>query len=330
MNRRGAGARQTLVVPLLLVLAAGLLLCGCDDAIPIAEPQPADSVAPADSTELGMAPTDREEALENAVELSISARALYAALGRSGNREADDAVPPRISDLQRAALEPLQEAFLDLLQRHLIYLNQRAPGEDDLWRSKLADLSGAAEHIAASIERRILTGRTDRIHPLYIDRLDRLLVEMHCLDEPRSPCSGTNATLQFWHHFLDRLEAGIRRSCVELQCAGYGVIAPLSESARADLLLPTALVMSIEPAMRSWWRWLDLTEADRQFALAASQVAFTAATHLAQHNLALVSGIDEFARRAYLVFHRPQWPFNSLTLVRLLLAQYQRSIETTN
>ncbi len=313
-----------------LALAAGLLLCGCDDAIPVAETQPANPVAPADSIELGSAPTHREEALQAAVEVSVSARALYAVLGRSGNREADDAVPAQISEVQRAALEPLQEAFLDRLHHLLIYLNQRAPGEDDLWRSKLEDLSRAVGHIAASIERRILTGSTDRVHPLYVDRLDRLLVEMHCLDEVWSPCSGTNVALQLWHHFLDRLEAGIRLSCIELQCAGYGVFAPLSESARAELLVPTALVMSIEPAMRSWWTWLDLNEKDRQFALAASQVAYTAATHLAQHNLALVSGIDEFARRGYLVFHRPQWPSNSLTLVRLLLAQYQRSLETTN
>ncbi len=330
MNHKGAGARQALVLLASLALAAGLLLCGCDDAIPVAETRPANLVASADSTELGLAPTHREEALQAAVELSISARALYAALGRSGNREADDAVPPWISELQRAALEPLRKVFLDRLRHLLIYLNQRAPDENELWRSKLEDFSGAAEHIAASIERRILTGSTDRIHPLYIDRLDRLLVETHCLDKVWSPCSGTTAAFELWHYFLNHLEAGIRLSCVELQCAGYGVFAPLSESARAELLVPTALVMSIEPAMRSWWRWLDLNEADRQFALAASQVAFTAASHLAQHNLALVSGIDEFARRAYLVFHRPQWPFNSLTLVRLLLAQYQRSIETTN
>lgn len=307
-----------------LTLALVVFLCGCHDQIPVATPDGDDRWS--EHTGRGETPSERAvqaDILRAAVAVSVSARSLVAALGRPGTPIADRAFREGVAATQRRALQTLLDTFRTNADRFFGHLQEPDPFEDDEWRSHLTGYSAAAGHMIETTKNVIRRGGLDRVHPLYVDRLDQHVVALILEQNERGADAQLPFALDVIRLFLEELEAGEVDSCVELQCAGYGVFAPLSDAARSSLLIPTALVMSIEPAVTSWFRWIDVADSDRQFLLAAVEVAFTAARHLVDHNLVLVNGADEFARRGFLVFHQPQWPFNALALTHKLLAQYE-------
>ncbi|MXY87150.1 MAG: hypothetical protein F4209_11805 [Chloroflexi bacterium] len=264
----------------------------------------------------------RADVLQAAVAVSVSGRSLVAALGRPGAPIADRPFAPEVAAIQRRALEVLLNTFRTSADRFLSLLPREGPPDADEWRSHLTGLSAAADHLVDTTENAISRGRVDRVHPLYVDRLDQHVAALTLQHAQQGSQARLPFALGVLRLFLEELEAAVTRSCVELQCAGYGVSAPLSSAAKSSLLMPTVLMMSIEPAVMSWLRWFDLADDDREFLLAAVDIAFTAARHYVDHNLALVHGADEFARRGFLVFHQPQWPFNALAITHRLLARY--------
>ena len=307
-----------------LTLALVLFLCGCQDQIPVATPGSGDRWS--EHSGRGETPSElavQADTLRAAVAVSVSARSLVGALGRPGAPIADRAFPEEVAAIQRRALQTLLDTFRANSERFVRHLREQEPLEDDEWRSHLTGYSTAADHMIETTENVIRRGVVDRVHPLYVDRLDQHVIALIPEQSERRGHTRLRFALDVLRLFLEELEAGEVHSCIELQCAGYGVFAPLPDAARSSLLIPTALVMSIEPAVTSWFRWIELTDGNRQFLLAAVEVAFTAARHLVDHNLALVNGADEFARRGFLVFHQPQWSFNALALTHRLLAQYE-------
>jgi len=316
----GSAARRLTVLTLALVV----FLCGCDDQIPVATP----GVAESSSEFVGRGESLSEQSaradlLQAPVVVSVSGRSLVAALGQPGAPIADRAFPEGVAPIQRRALQTLLNTFRANSERFLRNLREQEPLKDDEWRSHLTGYLSEAGHMIETTENVIRHGVVDRVHPLYVDRLDQHVIALIPELSERGAHTRLPFALDVLRLFLEELEAGEVHSCIELQCAGYGVFAPLPDAASSSLLIPTALVMSIEPAVTSWFRWIDLTDGNRQFLLAAVEVAFTAARHLVDHNLALVNGADEFARRGFLVFHQPQWPFNALSLTHRLLAQYE-------
>lgn len=310
-----------------VTLALVSMLCGCADQIPVATPDSGERPSElADRGETLTEPAAHADLLQAAVAVSVSARSLVAALGRPGAPIADKTFPPEAAAIQRRALPTLLDSFQTKSDRFLSLIQQPHPLEENEWRAHRMGYSAAVDHMIETTENVIGRGGLDRVHPLYVDRLDEHVVALVLKHDQQRAYAGLPFALDVLRMLLHELEAAATRSCVELQCAGYGVFAPLSVAARSSLLIPTTLVMSIEPTASSWFRWIELADDDREFLLAAVKVAFTAARHLVDHNLVLVSGADEFARRGFLVFHQPQWPFNALALTDRLLAQYEASL----
>ncbi len=306
-----------------------LLFCvGCQDRIPAAGEARSGASDIAESGEpLGLA-LDASERLRVAVEFSTTARTLFSILGRSGQYDFermfrfDYASYPGIEPIQQEALKLILPSFREQKQRVIsVFVNRDEQGERQ--PEAVEGFLKAVEHIEHSAEKMIARGIMDRVHPLYVDRLDRNLITLSGAADSASKADALGKAFVVLNGYLDQLDQARGRSCLVLQCTLYGVMAPLDVAARAALLASTARAMSIEPAVLSWLQAYDLDESDRDVLRRSLSVGLSAVEFEVQHHVALIFGADEAERATHIAYHRPFWADTAVGLARILLTQYE-------
>ncbi len=220
-------------------------------------------------------------------------------------------------------------SFYEQKQLVLSYFVNQDEHDDARNESLVEAFLDAADHIEYAAERMVERGVIDRVHSMYVDRLDRSLIALSGLADTQSQADALPSALAVLNGFLDQFEQARLQSCLVLDCIVHGVWAPLDVSARAELLASTARTMSVEPALKSWLPFYDLGEPDREFLTDALHVIFAAAWYEFEYHTALIYGADEAERATYVVYHQPSWVGSALGLARWLLSEYEATAVAT-
>ncbi len=302
-------------------LLSVLVLSSCVDEIKTAEEQPPPS-GPAQSIQAEHPYTaDRQRLFALVSEVSLSARALYAALGRESETASPAAGTNEILLTRRPGLPLLRNDLQRALRELEEFIAERTAPHMEAVGYELQELRAASTHIVSTIDKFIDSGRLDRVHSLYVDRVDRQLFAVIQLLIGPDHLTSLSLT-QLMTSFLEHLKGVNRDACAELQCSLYGIDPPISQTARIQLLLPASRIIAFEPAMRHWLRiWSaqdNTTELLRDILLAP----WTASQLWGAEMFDLVNGADEARRSRHLTAHDPAWPFSAQSLSERLLSRY--------
>ena len=202
-----------------LTLALVLFLCGCQDQIPVATPGSGDRWSEhAGRGETPSEPAVRADMLRAAVAVSVSARSLVGALGRPGAPIADRAFPEEVAAIQRRTLQTLLDTFRTNSYRFFGHLPEKDPFEADEWRSHLTGYSMAANHTIETTEHVVRRGVADRVHSLYVDRLNQHVVALVLeQSQDRQPNQDTRApTAPFSRHQRPAAKCEVRNTLIFL------------------------------------------------------------------------------------------------------------------
>ena len=225
--------------------------------------------------------------------------------------------------IRQEALRLTLPSFYEQKQLVLSYfVNQDGHG-DARNESLVEDFFDAVDHIEYAAERMVARGVMDRVHTMYVDRLDRSLIALSGLTDTKSQADALPSALAVLNGFLDQFDQAQWQACLTLDCVVHGVWAPLGAPARAKLLASAARMMSVDPALALWLSFYDLAESDQEFLMGTLRAMFGATWYEFQYYAALIHGADEAERATYVAYHNQSWADHAVWMARWLLTRYE-------
>ena len=305
-------------------LIISLALFGCADDIEVAEPSKPPSTSGQPIVTEAPSVVDRDRIFSSAADLSIAARAPYAAIGRDGASPSVAAGTYELLQFRRPALpllindlEQSLQAFEAMIAERHTTLRLREELEVELSRLRVA-----TDHLVSTTEAFIAGGRFDRIHHLYVDRVDEILINIVRMLLDQQGSGGSNSLVHLTLNFLNRLEEAHGDGCTELQCGLYGVDVPLSPDARLRLVPVASRLIAVRPAMRNWIGGWAVPESTREVLRDILQSPWTASRYWAAEMFDLINGADEMRRNRHPTARNTSWPIGSVYLAERLLLIY--------
>lgn len=313
---------------LLCVLLAGIALVGCTgQGRDVDRPQQTTETVRLDSL-AEQATLDTELLLSLAVDLSLSARSAYAAIGRAGNAPSPAAGTREALQARRAGLDAIRDDLLRARAAFVQFVLGMQVRPTECVAAKLNKLETDTEHIVATINQFIESGRLDRIHSLYLDRVDANLVAIieDLLPDDLKPHTEVGLALAMMS-YLGHLHTASGAACDQLQCSLYGIEAPLSGDDRVKLLPVASRVIAAQPAMQHWLQNSGASADTRELLADVLESVWFASRFWGSEMFELIDGADQEARRQHWTPYHPNWPFNALSIAERLLRRYVELLE---